>query len=270
MSLLEELAKEAAEAKERTRHEVERDSAHQLRVEQLLRARLRACLSYFEKFKAHLDALGPNLTTNYTVRGVGTLENLVQGEYSLFADDIPERMTRFTFKCVYRADTEIQAEVTHASTTESIREYLEKHRLKYKLITPANRPNQFTVKGLVTMSFKFSADVEHEKIRLDMRNVESLAADAHRFDPSVLDRSFMDEIARCVLHKPHKLRALTGNQLSDTTRLRFKEAIEESKRQRAKETVSARKRSGQAQAKRTARASLGARLGFRKIKNPES
>ena len=269
MSLLEQLAREAAQSKDFEPGAVKRDLAHRLRVERLLRARLRACLAYFEKFKQHLETLAPTLSTSYEVRGVGRLEGLTQGGYSLFADDIPEKMTRFSFKCIYRGDTEIQAEVTQASTTESIREYLENHRLKYKLITPANRPNQFTVRGFVTMGFEFSADVEQEKIRLDMRNVESLADDTHRFGASDLDRTFMDEIARCVLHKPHRLRALTGNQLTDTTRLRFQEKIEESRRQRVEEEESARRRAAEAETTKV-RPSLGLRLGLDKFRKPRS
>jgi hypothetical protein len=235
MGLLDQLAQEVARVQQQKDQEEQRDDAQEKRRAQVLNARLRATYAYFEKFKEHVDILAPKLETSYDVRGLCTLKGLLQTEYALSSDDVHERMTSFTFRCLYRGTDPVQATISHGAMAESIKDYLEQHRLKFKLVTRSGKGNVFTVQPEVPMSFEFSSEPETEMIRLVLRNVNGLSRETYHYPVSKLDREFVDEIAKCVLHKPNRLTELTGNNLTDTTRFRIRTAVEESKRHQTKD-----------------------------------
>lgn len=232
MGLLDDLAREAAEAQEAQARDSDEAKRRAERAGRRLNARLRATYAYFAKFKAHLESLQPKVTTSYELRGLGTLDGLGHQEYALFADEIPELMTRFTFRCVYGGSAPLEAPVKSGPAVESFKAFLDNHRLKYKLATPTGRPAVFTIEPMVPVSFDFVSEPESERIRIDFRNVNGISVETHRFDPDRIDRAFVDEIAKEVIGKPNNLDELLGNKLTNTARVRFKQAVQASRRPR--------------------------------------
>ena len=153
MGLLDDLAREAAEAQEAQQKDDEEAKLRAERSKRILNARLCATYAYFQKFKAHLEVLQPAVTAAYEIRGLGRFDGLGHQEYALFADEIPELMTRFTFRCVYGGGEPVEAEVQSGPVVESFKAYLDNHRLKYRLATPPGKPAIFTLEPMVPVSF---------------------------------------------------------------------------------------------------------------------
>ena len=232
MSLLEQLAREAEEIKAQQRQEEsERDQSRD-RIVRTLMPRVRAAHGYFDKVKEHLAVLAPNLEASYSVPGIGEISGLKQGNYACFTDTVLEKMTRFTFRYIYASEQPVQKNVQHASVVANLRNYLTNNSLKFSIRDGKAGSGLFTIESWIPVSFEFSADSESNTVRLDIRNLRMLGVQTYNFAPEKIDRSFVDEIAKCALHQPNRLGELTGNFLAESARVRLRVTLEEAKRRR--------------------------------------
>ena len=77
----------------------------------------------------------------------------------------------------------------------------------------------------MSVTCDFVADFERAAIVLKVKNLKVLGTLTNNFNPEKLDQEFMDEFGKCVLDKPNRYDELTGNTISDTTRMRLREQI---------------------------------------------
>lgn len=234
MGLLDELKKEAEQVKAQAEEERSSTLARQAAVAHEIVPRMLELYEYFRQFKNHLSVVDPGLTASYDVQGVGTLEGLRQGDYRLYTDDQPEHITKFTFQYSYSRNARQEIRHSNRATAQQQKEYLWEHNLKFTTRDASDGSTIFVLDLQVPVTFEFSADLEKAAIRLRVRNLKWLNTVTHTFEPGKVDQAFMEEIAKCVLHKPNKFDQVTGNRVTDTTRLRLREqiALEKARRER--------------------------------------
>ena len=230
MSLLEKLEKDAASVLNEQSREAEAARKYQMRLARALNARLQSLYDYFFKFKEHLEVLSPDVRTTLLVDGLGELTDLRQQRYALYSDEEQDKMTRFTFRYRFIGERPLKAKVQSTGTVTHLREHLKRLGLKYEAAERRGLPSLVTIEPNVPVSFEFSMDLEKEVIRLEMRNVGTLGFDTYSFEPNQLDRKFADELAKVMLCRNNSFDKYTGNHLSNTFRMRIRQAVEEAKK----------------------------------------
>ena len=237
MGLLDELKKEAQEVQQRSKVEQDATLAQKQLVEEVLQPKMQQLYKYFKQLKETLEVVNPDLTADYDVTGVGGFTDLRQRDYRLYTDDDPKQVRKFTF--LYNFAREGTLEVKHESrvAAQQQREYLWQNSLKFTIRDSGGSGSVFVLEKRVPVSFEFEADPEKAAIRMRVKNVDGLGQTVHLFDADRYTPELMEEIAKSVLQKPNRFSQLTGNALTDTTRLRLREQIEHEKQVRNAEAV---------------------------------
>ena len=146
-------------------------------------------------------------------------------------------MRKFTF--MYSFAAEGTTEVKHESrvTAQQQREYLWQNNLKFTIRDSGGGGSVLVLEKRVPVSFEFEAEPDKAGIRMRIRNLDGLGQTTNLFDADRYSSEFMEEIAKCVLQKPNRFGEVTGNAISDTSRLRLREQIEIEKQARDAEVV---------------------------------
>jgi hypothetical protein len=82
------------------------------------------------------------------------------------------------------------------------------------------------VQPAVPVVVEFSANYERVIIALRVRNLTSIGVARHLFRPEQVDEKFLDEVAKTILRQPSKLAEITGDVLSNTSKMELKKKVQ--------------------------------------------
>ncbi|MDX1432114.1 MAG: hypothetical protein R3286_06660 [Gammaproteobacteria bacterium] len=232
MGVLDELKKEAQQVRAKVDEAKTSTEVKSEKKRREIEPKLKALYKYFKEFADHLNVVDPDVTGDYLLEGLGTLTNLRQREYKITTDD-PEAVEKFTFHWVCSREGRQEFKVGNPVTAEMHRESLWNMNLRFnKRDLQDGAGAVFVVEAYVPVSFEFEADYERGLVRLKLKNLGALGVINHLYEPERVTGELMDELAKCVLRRPNRFDELSGNTLSDTTRQRIKEQLEQERIQR--------------------------------------
>ncbi len=238
MGLLDELKNEAQELKAReddgqdpTQVNANPDAdAEQAR--RMLAPKMKALYNYFKEFNEHLNVVSPDVTGDYLLEGLGTLNNLRQGDYKLATDD-PKSIQKFTFHWSCSGSGRQEFKITNPILAEKHREILWNLNLRFnKRDLQSGAGAVFVVEAFVPVSFEFEADPVKNVISLKLKNLGALGVVTHFYSPDKVNAELMDELAKCVLRRPNRFDELNGEKMSDALRQQIRENLEKEREQR--------------------------------------
>lgn len=238
MGLLDELKSEAQELKAKeddgqvpTQANAKPDGdAEQAR--RMLAPKMKALYNYFKEFNEHLNVVSPDVTGDYLLEGLGTLNNLRQGDYKLATDD-PKSIQKFTFHWSCSGSGRQEFKITNPILAEKHRETLWNLNLRFnKRDLQSGAGAVFVVEAFVPVSFEFEADPVKNVISLKLKNLGALGVVTHFYSPDKVNAELMDELAKCVLRRPNRFDELNGEKMSDTLRQQLRENLEKERERR--------------------------------------
>ena len=77
----------------------------------------------------------------------------------------------------------------------------------------------------IPVTFEFEADFDTGKVAMRARNVETLGSTRAVFGPNQLDAEFMDELVKRLVRKPNRFQEISGNFISEETRMRLRQQL---------------------------------------------
>ncbi len=246
MGLLDELKTEAQELKAREddgQDPTQANAKPDGDVEQarrMLAPKMKALYNYFKEFNEHLNVVTPDVSGDYLLEGLGTLNNLRQGDYKLATDD-PKSIQKFTFHWSCSGSGRQEYKITNPILAEKHRETLWNLNLRFnKRDLQSGAGAVFVVEAFVPVSFEFEADPVKNVISLKLKNLGALGVVTHFYSPDKVNAELMDELAKCVLRRPNRFDELNGEKMSDSLRQQLRENLEKERERRNTELHVAR------------------------------
>lgn len=231
MGVLDDLKKEAeAIAAEKARENTERAAA-QAKAREQIDPCMQRVHKYFEELKQHLEVVNREILASYEVRGVGRVDRLVQGQYAV-ARPNPEKLDRFSFRCVCAKPGVLQVTQSDAASVASFRDYLRDNGMQAKVRDTGRNTALFMVQAAVPVVVEFSADYERAVIMLRVRNLTAMGVSRHTFTAPEVDAKLLDEIAKAILRTENRFDEVVGHSLSNTGKIRLKKKIRAAMRQK--------------------------------------
>lgn len=188
MGVLDDLKREAEAAKAQKQEQTLSAAAVRELAERTVQPRIQKLFKYFKDLKSQLDVVDAgDVLRAYDIQGVGELKQLVQCNYKLTTDDVPERVEQFAFhyECVRPGRREVR--IAHRSTAAMLREYLWANNLKFTAREAGDSSIILSIENRVPVAFEFTADYDKPGVRLRVRNLNALGATVHMFRPMQVD-----------------------------------------------------------------------------------
>ncbi|MFT5172456.1 MAG: hypothetical protein ACI8W7_000620 [Gammaproteobacteria bacterium] len=227
MGLLDELKQEAqAIEAEKARETTSREKALAGAREQIEPC-MRRAYKYFSELKQHLQVVDREIDASYEIRGAGKIDGLKQGQYGVSTEN-PDQLDKFTFRCVCAKSGALQVNQDDVAAVTKYRDYLRDNGLQAKMrdSTKVSGGVVFMVQPAVPVVVEFSANYERVIIALRVRNLTSIGVARHLFRPEQVDEKFLDEVAKTILRQPSKLAEITGDVLSNTSKMELKKKVQ--------------------------------------------
>lgn len=231
VGVLDDLKKEAqAAAAEQARETTARAKALAEAREQIA-PRMRKAFKYFEELKQHLELVNREIRATYGVRGIGRVDGLLQGKYSVTASD-PQSLEKFSFRCVCAKSGVFQVNQADPASAAAYKAYLRDNRLQAKVRDAGKGAATFMVQPVVPVVVEFSSDYERVGIGLRVRNLNEIGVERHSLDVEQLDEKLLDEVAKAILRTDNRFDELVGNVISQSGQIRLKRKIRAAMRQK--------------------------------------
>lgn len=217
MGLLDDLKKEAEEAKRKQLEETQNkiQSLNQNFV--LVQGKLTQIYRFLHELVNQLNSVQLEVRRAYYIGSFGQVEGLLQTDYAVATknmtidnrDFIKEIHLRF--KCV--TDQELKVTKESEAAVEQFRDYLWRNNLKFDCHEIRNprgyiERGDFTLSSSILVSFLVSADFDQAKIKLAARNFELLGVSEFVYDAEEIDETLLDEFGKALLGKPSIFRTL--------------------------------------------------------------
>jgi len=246
MGVLDELKKEsqAIEA------EKARESTSRERALTDARERIDPCMrtayKYFNELKQHLLVVNREIEASYEIRDAGRVDGLKQGQYGVSTNN-PEQMDKFSFRCVCAKNGVLQVNQSDLASATAYRDYLRANGLQAKMrdSTKTKGGAVFMVQPAVPVGVEFSADYDKRVVILRTRNLTDIGVGSNILKPEQIDEKFLDEIAKAVLRQPNRFGEITGNSISNTSKLRLKKKIQAAAREKERADEMAQREAAQ-------------------------
>jgi len=228
MGLLDDLKQQAVSErqKQQKKEQIMEEGRNQKR--ELAHVKLKDALHYWIEVFDSLNIIKPGITRYYYLEG-GTikLENLTQCDYSvngrrqtLDNNEYIEAVVLF-YKCV--ADKKLTIEKQMDPVVRRMREQLTMNHLKFDLKEVTNdfgyiERGTFTVICEVSVLINIVAKLETSQIAISAKNLEKFGESTYIFDFDEFGKDVMEELAKIIIAKPSKLRAMGRHQRASSLR----------------------------------------------------
>ena len=187
----------------------------------LVQSKFKEIFRYLNDFANSLNVVNPAVLRRYYVESTSTLENLKQSEYKVNKriktinnhDYIEEVVIRF--RC--SSDAPLVLEKKSQRVVQRFREHLWGYNLKFDCKEVRNNRGYvesavFTIASEVPCLMVFSADIERQRIKIYIKNLENLGDISYEYNLDEINPEFMEELSKYVLAKPSKFRSLANYQ----------------------------------------------------------
>lgn len=236
MSILDDLKKQAELAKAQQDTERESTERREAAFRRSAQPAMLTALNYLRELVDTLNMAEPDVRSSYEVEGCGRLKGLPQSDYRLSVDDAEAiGSLKLGFLC---SDGNTQVCLVEANRVSWQKNYLWRHGLTFTYRERMHRTGsvgEFNLVRKVPVSFSFTVDQDTAAIQLTVTNLDSLGEKHYRLTPESITNTFLEELAKAVVRKPHRLDELTGFRVDDETRRRLKERLEKEAGERERE-----------------------------------
>lgn len=217
MGLLDDLKKEAEEAKRKQLEETQSkiQSLNQNFV--LVQGKLAQIYRFLHELVNQLNVVQLNVPRSYYIGSFGQVDGMRQTDYAVATKNITIDNRDFIkeihlrFKCV--TDQELKVVKESAAAVEQFRDYLWRNNLKFDCHEIRNprgyvEKGEFTLSSTILVNFVVSADFDQAKIKIASRNFELLGISEFIYDAEEIDEALLDEFGKSLLAKPNVFRTL--------------------------------------------------------------
>ena len=189
-----------------------------------------------------LNRAEASVVANYFIEGLGRLDNLVQSDYRVSADNQLE-INEITFAYRCSAEGELSVYIEGKKNVDMYIDLLKDNKLKFKgkftkdetgFVTGA----KFIIHRYVPVSFLFRVDADNATIELRIRNYETLGEACLQFSPESITDEFMKNLAEYIARKN---RGFFSLDLPEIERRRIRAKVLYEQQQRAAELEAADK-----------------------------
>ncbi|MEM7406644.1 MAG: hypothetical protein AAF458_15205 [Pseudomonadota bacterium] len=237
MSFLDDLKKEAEQVKARQQEASSTTQSRRTRMLQSVRPKMQALYKYLKDACEQLCIVDPDVHVSYELRGFGKLGPLRQGEYKVVADD-PRNLDKFTLSFACTRPNQIQFQIEGKETASAQKEYMWSCNLRFTSKMTAENTGVFFLDSHVLVTVEFEADLEEGKINMRMRNMDALGTSRASFEPDQINEEFMDELGKCMIRKSNRFQEISGNSVSEETRMRLRQQLAQDQYRRQIEAAS--------------------------------
>jgi hypothetical protein len=186
---------------------------------------------YVYRMAEHFNATRPQVIVNYKVAGLGMLTGMGQGEYIVRAKT-RERIEVLTLSFVCAGEGPAVFQIDPRYNTQNLRDYLYGRGLRFnsRQVFGGDQRKaagvRFDVDRRVPVFITFQPDVQSERIRLTLKNLEELADTEYPLPPDAISEDLLDELAKAVIRKPNRFKELIGYGVPDEIRQRLKARLQ--------------------------------------------
>lgn len=248
MSFLDELKQQAAEVKAQENQVARQQAKRKHDFEQHVKPKAKKLFLYLHEMTKQLNTIKPDTQVSYQLKGIGTLKNMVQGNYILGKYDETNNRFFLRFTCKSRP---LRFDVQNQQQAQQIHKYLWSHNIPFT-DRQTNDARQvylrttFQLAGEIVVEFQYQANYETSAIDVTARNFEKLGREHYRFVPDDITDTFLDQYARYIIRQgdaefmaefsrdnPHRRGNLTQDQITrEKIRLEIRrKQLEEQQRQ---------------------------------------
>lgn len=210
MSLLDQLRQQAQnaqpteeEALERRKHEIA-----------LLDSGMREALRYFKELCDYLNVIKPDVRRAFNIARGSRLEGLSQRDYGLvdrrIQIDHKDHLSEITFRMRLEGSDPGMVEREGREHVERMRDDFRLLGIDYDEEAVRNERGMttkvvFKIKPAVGAFVQLKGDYESSRVRITMRNLETLGLVNLEVTAEKLEKQLFEEIAKLVLGQPHQL-----------------------------------------------------------------
>jgi hypothetical protein len=224
MSFLDELKKEAEEVKARHNRDNDTTQREQDQALQSVRPRMEALHRYLNDTCEQLNVVDPDVHMTYELRNYGKIGPLRQRGYSITVAD-PRNIDAFTVSFACSRPDQIKIQIDGNEAAQKQKEYMWSCNLRFTSKFTADGSGVFFIDAHVPVTFEFESDYDNARINLRIRNLESLGANRVSFEPRQITDELMEELAKMIVRKETRFQELSGNSVSEETRMRLRQQI---------------------------------------------
>lgn len=224
MGVLDELKQQAEKAHARLQKQESSQKGQRSRIEKKIISRMDDLHAYFKEFQQQLNLVKPEVSSDFYITDLCTLNDLKQGAYQVTSDSSSHaRKFTFHYALVGRGTREVK--LTNKLLAEQKKETLWRHGFKFKLKEYSPARCSLLIEAFVPVSFEFEADLDRAAIRLKVKNKPMPGVVSFTYDADRIDSEFMDETAKYVLDKPNSFDELSGNSVAEDTLERIRQQL---------------------------------------------
>ncbi len=206
----------------------QRDSElEERRIVQKLQPGLLAILHYLEELASVLNEVNPELLVSYDIEGYGKLVDFRQQTYQVEVDNRDDiRQITLSFECLDENPDPKVLVVDGRDAYLRQREYLWKNNLRFKDKFTMDDQGKFFLEPKVRIQFVFSADIKQCKIKLEMRNFQSIGYMQRWIAPDNISEETLDhDLGGLILRKIDDLDELSTGKMTEEMRQEIKEKL---------------------------------------------
>ncbi len=173
--------------------------------------------AYFEELRQHLNLVKPEITSDFYITELCTLNRLRQGTYQLTSDNWVHSHT-FFFHYALGGGGIFEAKLPSKLMGEQTKETLRRYGPKFKL--KQYSPGRYSplIEAYMPVSFEFEADMERAAIRMP-------GVSTYSYDIDEIDAEFMHEMAKYILGKPNGFEGMNGNCVAEESSVRTRQQL---------------------------------------------
>lgn len=230
MGVLDELKQQAEKAQARLEEQEASLEGRRSTIERKLMKRMDDLHAYFKEFQQQLALVNPEISNDFYITDLCTLNGLKQGAYQVTSDN-SDHVHKFTFHYALVGRGMREVKLPNKLVAEQKKEILWRYGFKFKLKEYSPSRCSLLIEAYVPVSFEFEADVERAAIRLKVKNKPMPGVSTYTYDADQINAEFMDEAAKYILDKTNSFDELSGNTVPEDTLVRIRQQL---KREREK------------------------------------
>ena len=222
MSTLEELKKQASEAT--LRNQTQQSGPSEEERWRKLAPVMKYLKQHFTEFAETLNVLEKDIIIDFQINDSVTMKRLKAGNYKVI-HPTADKEKDWVFEIENGAENPTYAVVPVGPGASNFKTLLSDNQLQCVTTpVPGNKNVKFEIKPPLRTKYRFTADVENERIGLTIRNYENFWSQTNYFKKEDITQELMDELTRHIMREDNKYNEMVGNTISEEakTQLRAK------------------------------------------------
>ena len=227
MGVLDELKRQAERRKEEEARAAEQKAARLSEARDVVSPAIARIRDYLVELAEQLRVVNPEISVDFRIRDVGTLDGLRQGGYRESHETDKGQGGSVSFAFVLENPRHYRFDINVPGQVDSWLNDLKRQGLKLdhaQVLEESSVGHRVWVNaaGFVPVRLRFGADLENGSIVLTVQNYDELGEMRHRIRPEQVDEHFLDELGRYILRKPNRfLRFEVPAEMRDRLRKRI-------------------------------------------------